>query len=557
MSAQLKASEDARQSTIQHFMGQQAAAAETQRTLLETFVSRNRDAAFGKEHGFAAIRGVADFRRQVPIRQWDEIRPYVDRVVKGEHDALTQETPVMFHWTTGTTGTPKLIPYTRACEAATKQTLRLWLYTALRDNPRMLDGRVFMLVNPGVEGYTEPRIPYGSVSGNLYFRLPKTLRRHYSNTYDVYHIEDLQARFYTLMRFGVEQNCSFAVTGNPASLRSLFEMADRLSEELIKDIHDGTLSSRFEVPMHIRTAAVNDLKANPARARELTQAKQANGTLRPTEYWPDLDLAGVWLGGSMGHFAPSLREWCGEKFQFRDIGYMASEGIFSVPLANGTPDSALALHSAFFEFIPEADFGNDSAPILLAHELEAGQNYHVVVTTSGGLYRYAINDVIRVSEMVGAAPRIRFLYKGNNIQNIQGEMTSIDHVTAAVAACTGSLGIALRHFQVVADQADRRYVLHVEPTNALPAKALHALLARFEIELGRQNMNYEYFRDRGYLYPPRLRLMRAGWFAQISADQSGQGRRVAQFKPSVLSSAAHRPEMAEAEIRYEDKPAEA
>src|SRR3569833_1533375 len=150
VSDQLKAWEDDQRSTIEHFMGQQAAAAETQRSLLEAFVGRNRDTAFGKEHGFASIRDIADFRRQVPIRQWDEISPYIDRVVKGEHDALTQEAPVMFHWTTGTTGTPKLIPYTRACETATKQTLRVWLYTALRDNPRMLDGRAFMLVNPWV-----------------------------------------------------------------------------------------------------------------------------------------------------------------------------------------------------------------------------------------------------------------------------------------------------------------------------------------------------------------------------------------------------------------------
>src|SRR6185437_3312194 len=122
---------------------------------------------------------------------------------------------------------------------------------------------------------------------------------------------------------------------------------------------------RFDVPNHIRTAAINDLTPNPARARALAQAKQANGTLRPVDYWPELEVVGVWLGGSMGHFAPSLREWCGENFQFRDIGYMASEGIFSVPLANGTPDSALALHSTFFEFVPEADFDREDAPVLL------------------------------------------------------------------------------------------------------------------------------------------------------------------------------------------------
>jgi hypothetical protein len=540
-----------RRSAIAHFMRQQAATARTQADLLAAIVERNRDTVFGTEHGFGAIRDIADYRRQVPIRQWMDISPYIDRVVQGEPGVLTQEAPILYHWTTGTTGTPKMIPFTRSCEAATKQTLRIWLYQALRDNPRMLDGRIFALVNPGIDAYTANQVPYGSVSGNLYFRLPKFVRQAYSCTYDVYHIEDLQSRFYTMLRFALERNCSFAVTGNPAGLRQIFEMADKMAELLIKDIHDGTLSSRFNVPMHVRTAAINDLAPNPTRARALMAAKQTNGALRPTDYWPDFELAGVWLGGSMGHFAPSLREWCGDSFQFRDIGYMASEGIFSVPLGNGTPDSALALHSAFFEFIPEAEFGHDGAPVLLAHELEAGKNYQVVVTTTGGLYRYAINDVIRVSEMDGGSPRIRFLYKGNNIQNIQGEMVSVEHVTAAIAAATAPLDISLRHFQVVADQAGRRYILQVEPTSPAPVPALHALLAGFEGALRQQNVNYEYFRDHAYIGPPLLRQMRPGWFAQITADHGGHGYRTAQFKPAVLSGAAQHAEMTETEIAFE------
>jgi hypothetical protein len=554
VSQQPKASEDVQRSVINHFMAQQAAAAETQRMLLKTLIDRNRDTAFGKDHGFAAIRSVADFQRQVPIQHWAEIDPYVDRQVAGEQGVLTHEPPLLYHWTSGTSGARKLIPFTRTCGEATEETLRIWLYTALRDNPRMLNGKVSMLVNPGIDAFTETRAPYGSVSGNLYFRMPKFLRQHYANTYDVYHIEDLQARFYTLLRFALEQNCSLTLTGNPAGQRQMFEMADRLSELLIQDIHDGTLSDRFEVPNHIRTSAINDLKPNPARARVLAQAKQANGTLRPVDYWPELEVVGVWLGGSMGHFAPSLREWCGEKFQFRDIGYMASEGIFSVPLANGTPDSALTLHSTFFEFVPETDFGHDGAPVLLAHELESGKNYQIVVTTSGGLYRYAINDVIRVSEMANGAPRIRFLYKGDNIQNIHGEMVTIDNVTTAIAASAKSLGIALRHFQAVADQSKSRYILYVEPMRATPAAALRTMLMRFEAEMRRQNLNYDYFRNNEYLKTPRLRLMREGWFAQINADQNSQGYRGAQFKPSVLAGAPQHPEMAEAEISFEAVP---
>jgi hypothetical protein len=551
MKERVGASKTVMRSAIQRFMGQQAATAQTQAALLETMVRRNRDTAFGTEHGFRDIRGIGDYRRQVPIRQWTEISPYIDKVVKGQPGILTSEPPILYHWTTGTSGTPKMIPFTRSCDATTKHSARILLYTALRDNPKMLDGRIFALINPGIDAYTETQVPYGSVSGNLYFRFPGFIRQAYSNTYDAYHIEDLQSRLYTLLRFALDSNCSFAMTGNPSGLRTMFEMADRMSELLIKDIHDGTLSAQFDVPVHVRAAAVNDLVPNPALARVLTEAKERNGAMRPIDYWPGLGLISCWLGGSMGHFAPSLREWCGDKFQFRDIGYMASEGIFSIPLGNGTPDSALALHSAFFEFIPEADFGHEDAPALLAHELEAGQNYQVIVTTTGGLYRYAINDVIRVTEMDAGSPRIRFLYKGDNVQNIQGEMVSVDHVAAAMAAAIGAHGISLRHFQVVADQAERRYVLHVEPTRPLPAPALRALLFGFEIELGRQNVNYEYFRAHKHLEPPALRLMQDGWVAHIVAEQGGQGYRSAQFKPVVLTNAAQYPEMAETELALE------
>jgi hypothetical protein len=553
MKEQVRASKAVQRSAIAHFLRQQSTAAKTQAALLDTIVRRNRDTVFGTEHGFANIRDVGDYRRQVPVRQWTEISPYIDQVVQGRPDILTSESPVLYHWTTGTTGPQKLIPFTRSCDAVAKHSLRVWLYMALQDNPRMLDGRIFALLNPGIDAYTEAQVPYGSVSGSLYFRLPGFLRRAYSNSYDVYHIEDLQARYYTLLRFALDRNCSSAMTGNPSGLRIMFEMADRMGELLIKDIHDGTLSARFEVPAHVRIAAINDLGPNPDRARMLAKAKERNGAIRPVDYWPDLELIGCWLGGSMGHFAPSLREWCGDKFVFRDIGYMASEGIFSIPLGNGTPDSALALHSAFFEFIPEADFGHEGAPVLLAHELEAGRNYHVVVTTTGGLYRYAINDIIRATEMVDGAPRIRFLYKGDNVQNIQGEQISIDHVMAAMSATIGELSISLRHFQVVADQASRRYIVHVEPTSPMPAPAQHALLSGFDGELGKQNPNYEFFRTRQHLMPPALRLMQDGWFARIVADHGGQGHRAAQFKPIVLAGAAQHAEMAETEIALEDQ----
>ena len=223
-----------------------------------------------------------------------------------------------------------MIPFTRSCDAAAKLTHRIWVYKTLLDNPGLLDGRVLALVNAGIDGYTPSHVPYGSVSGNMYFRMPQILRHAFSNTYDVYHIEDIESRHYTMLRFALAQNCSFLMTGNPSGLQHLFDLANRHSETLIRDIHDGNLAARFDVPQTCRRAAViNDLLPNPERAPVRCQKPgRRQGRLQPTDYWPDLQVIGCWLGGSMGHFAPSLREWCGDNFRFRDIGYMASEGFF-------------------------------------------------------------------------------------------------------------------------------------------------------------------------------------------------------------------------------------
>ena len=87
---------------------------------------------------------------------------------------------------------------------------------------------------------------------------------------------------------------------------------------------------------------------------------------------------------------------------------------------------------------PEARAGNELATRItgrsLADEVEEGTNYHVVITTTGGLYRYAMNDVVRVTGFHDGSPLIRFLYKGSHVKNIAGEMMSIDHVMTAMSA---------------------------------------------------------------------------------------------------------------------------
>jgi GH3 auxin-responsive promoter len=536
------------QGAVSQFMRQYDTARETQQILIKDMLRRNAGTVFGKEHGFRKIRTIEDYQRQVPIRDWAEISPYVDALVEGRRDSLTKEAPFFYQRTTGTTGKPKMVPFTRRCQAASVLTHRMWIYKHLLDCPDLLKGRVMALLNAGIDGYTARGDAYGATSGNIYFRMPPIIRRAYSHPYDVFQIGNVDGRRYTLLRFAVEQNCSFAFTGNPSSLLAIFEFADRHGATLIRDIHDGTLASEFDVPDHLRVFALNVLRPNPRRARVLAKAMERGGKLRPVDYWPDLQALGCWIGGSMGHFSHMLREWCGESFHFRDVGYMASEGVFSIPLNNDNPDGVLALHAAFFEFVPERDFGRANAPVLLAHEIEPGNNYYVIVTTTGGLYRYAINDVIRVSSAQAGSPTIRFLYKGGNVQNLQGELMTVDHVICTMSALTAEFGIKFHHFQVVAELSDRRYVLYIEPTGETPRPVLQQLLSSFERELGKVNENYVQFRVDRLIGAPGLRVMRRGWFDRFLRDNVARTGRDSQFKPSVLASAVEYPEMVETSI---------
>jgi hypothetical protein len=517
-----------------------------QQDLLAQLLRRSADTVFGREHGFDGIRDLRDFQRQVPIRSWKGLEPYVDRVCRGESGVLTQEPVVLFHQTNGTTGKNKLIPVTERCERAQALGYRMWVYNALLDNPALLARRAAGIVSASHAGQVECGIPFGYVSGNVFrSRMPAIVRRRYAFPYQVMTIPDPEARRYTLMRLALQQDLGFLFTGNPGALLLLFELADRHAEHIARDIHDGTLRCADQVPDDVRAAIAPWLRASRARGRQLEQLRTLHGRLKPEHYWPGLALAACWLGGTVGRFSRQLPDWLGAGVPLRDIGYMASEGTFSIPWRNDDPAGLLSLHAAFFEFIPARDFGRPDAAALAAYEVKPGQDYQVILTTTGGLWRYAINDIVRVVGRQGGTPLIRFLHKGENVRNIAGEMLNADQVVNAVAAACAALKFSYRHLQVKADLAANRYVFHFEPMpngDRCPASRLAAALER---ELGRASEMYLGFREESALESCAVRFMQRGWLDALLTDATARGLRESQFKAALLVDAVDHEEMIE------------
>ena len=123
--------------------------------MLRALLDRNARTAFGRAHGFDAIRTAAEYRTAVPLRDYEGFRPYVDRIVAGEPAVLTAEPVTAFATTSGTTGEPEARPgRPRPWLARMAAVVRLWMLRAQRDHPALLDGALLTVVSPAFEGRT-------------------------------------------------------------------------------------------------------------------------------------------------------------------------------------------------------------------------------------------------------------------------------------------------------------------------------------------------------------------------------------------------------------------
>lgn len=380
--------------------------AAAQSLVLRQILERNSDTEFGRLHQFGDIASEAAYRERVPIRDYEGFRPYVERLLSGATGVLTAQQPLMLTKTSGTTGTPKLLPVTAESTRLERRLTWQWLARSLRDHPRLLNGKIVTITSSAIEEKS-PVLPVGSASGVIAGQAPGFMRRQYAIPPEVAEIKDYDLRYRLAARFALATSASFVATPNPSTLIRLAEVAEVEADTIIPAIRDGALG--FDLPDQGAIAArlATRLRPQPGRAEQLSRFVARTGRLRPAEYWPDLALIGCWTGGSVGSQLARMRGWYGDQTPVRDLGYIASEGRITIPVADGTPAGIPALNLNYLEFIPEDQLEKSEPTALSVHQLETGQRYAVVLTTRSGLYRYDINDIVEVVGWYARCPPSR------------------------------------------------------------------------------------------------------------------------------------------------------
>ena len=382
----------------------------TQAAKLKAYVERGIGTEFGRTHGFPRINNYQDFANQVPVQSWADIQPWIEKMVNGEENILTSEPLLAFEETSGTTSMAKLIPYTQSLRDEFQTGVAAWICSLSRFHPKTFTGPSYWSVSPATrEKRSTPNgIPIGLQSDGEYFNL--ITRFMLSQIWAVSPTiarETNPEKFYikTLKELLLKEDLSMISVWSPGFFIQLDHFLQEHRDELIEWL--------------VQTK-------NGSKKRRKFLLDQLGGDFRWSYLFPRLSLVSCWTHAQAKLSLPLLHERLGFIY-IQPKGLLSTEAITSIPV-HPQLDPAISLRSHFYEFrVPNQE------KTVLAHQVKPGETYEVIVTTGGGLFRYATGDLVKITGFFHANPCLEFLGRGNSHSDLVGEKLNEPQLVAALS----------------------------------------------------------------------------------------------------------------------------
>ena len=224
----------------------------SQEKTLRAILTYARDTEYGKEHHFAEILEAPTdtelfvrYQKYVQLNDYEDIRPYVEKHKNGGENILFPGKPLMYATTSGTTNEPKWVPITKEyLNNIYGKMTKVWLFNFIKNRPKVFTGKIVSIVGKVKEGEAPDGTMFGSVSGVTQRDCPKFVKKLYASPASVFAIEDYTARYYTIMRMGIERNVTLVVTANPSTIVEMQNNVNEYFEDYCNDIVlDDTLNT--------------------------------------------------------------------------------------------------------------------------------------------------------------------------------------------------------------------------------------------------------------------------------------------------------------------------
>lgn len=505
----------------------------TQEKILQTILRDNRGTQYGNAHSFDTISSYHQFAQQVPVVSYETLRPYIETQLRNGSPALTVAQPVMYATTSGTTGEPKYVPVIREELLRQKRHTALLSYSQHVFDPLAFTGKVWVMAASAVEGRFEKGTPWGSASGFLYASMSPAIAKKYLIPPEVFAIADNGLKYELILRLALaEKNITYFSAANPTTLLRLCALANQHGRMLAEDIEHGIFSRESELAPEVMNAVKQRLKANGQRAAELNSLFNSGLAITFGSLWPNMRLVSMWTGGNCGVAGRSARLLLSPNTKIVELGYLSSEFCGTLTVDCNVMAGMPTITNYFYEFIEPEEWDAGKRIFLLVHQLEAGKDYYVVITTPSGLYRYFINDIVCVEGSFHNTPLIRFVQKGKGVTNITGEKLYESQVAEALALAQKVFDWNLNFYLMLADVEQQKYNLYLEMNSMEDGAAEIAIY--FDKFLAELNSEYRTKRESGRLHPIEITFLKQGTGELYRTYCIQAGQKDGQFKMMTL-----------------------
>ncbi|QHT68005.1 GH3 auxin-responsive promoter family protein [Rhodocytophaga rosea] len=319
---------------------------ETQQRVFNQLMAEARHTVFGKDHHFDSIRSYGDFQKQVPIRDYEQISPYIKKIIEGKPDVLWKGKPIYFAKTSGTTSGVKYIPITKESIPNHINSARNALLNYVHETGKsaFLDKKlIFLSGSPVLD--EKGGVPTGRLSGIANHHVPGYLRTNQKPSYETNCIEDWEIKLEKIIDETINADMSL-ISGIPPWVQMYFDRLKARTGKPVKDI------------------------------------------------FPNFELF-VYGGVNFEPYRAKIYESIGKKIDSIEL-FPASEGFFAFQDKQQAEGLLLLLDSGiFYEFIPAEEYFNENPTRLTIGEVELGKNYALVISSNAGLWAYSIGDTVK------------------------------------------------------------------------------------------------------------------------------------------------------------------
>ena len=513
-----------------------------QEKTLREILTYARDTEYGKEHHFSEILEAktdielySRYQKYVQLNDYEDLRSYVEKHKHGASNILFPGKPVLYATTSGTTKEPKWVPITKEyLHNIYGKMTKVWLFNFIKNRPEVFTGKIVSIVGKVKEGEAPDGTMFGSVSGVTQRDCPGFVKKLYASPASVFSIEDYTARYYTLMRMGIERNITLVVTANPSTIVEMQNNVNEYFDDYCADIEHGTLNAKLNIPQWIREDIQPYLKPNPERADELRALKAKYGTVLPKHYWPNMQILNTWKCGNTAVYLDKINGSFPEQMLHQEFGYFASECRFGLVL-DDTVNTVLFPHFHYYEFVAEEELESENKHYLQLHELQAGKRYCPYVTTFAGLYRYNMNDLLEVGPSFCNTPTVHMIQKVNGIVTMTGEKLHERQFIEAVHAAEEKSGLMTKFFVGFADMEKSAYHFYYEfADQSTTQEQAENFTKLVDEELKQTNIEYEAKRASFRVKDPITHRLVEQSFEKFKAQCIAEGARDGQFKMNLL-----------------------